>query len=290
MGNVLDKTELVDRRGAAPVSPLVLLKPGVGKPLFIVPGLAGIVIELAKLGQGIDSPKPVYVIRAKGFDGTEEPLDTVPDMVAYSLAHLRAMQPNGPYYLAGYSFGGIIAMEMARCLNAAGETVALLAFLDTFAHPQTFPKAAQRIMRLRSVIAPFRTKPPSEACALALASLTAMLSGGTDDWVRSRFAWLAPYVPEEGADPALRVYAAGLTAVSNYWPVRYPGRVQFFYTRSRNFGASPRRVWGRLLGGLTLHAVAGDHHSMLREHAPYLAAALSTALRHAHSRASSCGR
>jgi len=265
----------MDSGAAAPFSPLVLVKPGVGKPLFIVHGLGGGVIELTKLGQAIDAPNPVYAIQAKGVDGAAEPFDRVADMVAYYLAHLRDLQPHGPYYLAGYSFGGLLAMEMARHLIAAGETVALLVFIDSFAHPQTFPKTALQIVRLNSMIAAFRTKPVNEACAEVLGRLTAKATGAGGDFPRA-------FAPEEGADPAMRkVHAAASTALFNYWPASYPGRVEFFRPKFSIYAVAPARVWGRLLGGLTLHAVPGDHDSMVREHAPQLATALSSALRRA---------
>ena len=262
---------LLDGCAAVPFSPFVLLKPGVGEPLFIVHGLGGNVIELTKLGQAIDAPNPVYAIQAKGVDGSAEPLDRVAEMVAYYLAHLRDFQPHGPYHLAGYSFGGVLAMEMARHLLAAGETVALLAFFDSFAHPQTFSKAARHIIRLNSTITAFRTKPVSKAFTFALARLT-----------RSADVLPEPYFPEEFSDPVSRkVLVAALTARINYWPVSYPGPVEFFRPKASMFEIAPERIWGRLLGGLTLHAVPGDHHSMLREHAPQLASAVSTVLRRA---------
>ena len=264
---------MLEGRGAAPSSPLVPLKSGVGKPLFIAPGLGGDVPPLAKLGEEIGlaiSPHPVFAIQAKGLDGTEEPLDRVEDMVAYYLAHLRGVQPHGPYFLAGYSFGGIIAMEMARGLTAAGETVALLAFFDSFAHPQTFPKAALQIMRLKFVIAAIRGKRFSEACAWFLRRLT---SG----------AGFLPeaYFPEEGDDPASKVLMAAAIAQLNYWPVIYPGRVEFFRPEASKSGLSPRLVWGRLLAGLTVHAVPGDHWGILGEHAPFLASVFSTVMHRA---------
>ena len=267
---------LLDGCAAAPFSPFVLLKPGVGNPLFLAHGLAGNVIELRKLGQAIDASHPVYAIQARGVDGTEEPFDSVPDMVAYYLAHLRKVQPHGPYYLAGYSFGGILAMEMARHLTAAGETVALLAFIDSFAHPQTFPKAALQIVRLHTVTTAFRTRPLNEACAFVLARLTGKMAGGGSGVLPKAFS------PDEDADAASRkVHAAAVTALMKYWPTGYPGRVEFFRPKVSIFGVAPKRVWGRLLGGLTLHAVPGDHDSMVREHAPHLASALSAVLRRA---------
>jgi acetoacetyl-CoA synthetase len=262
-----------------PFSPLVPLKTGVGEPLFIAHGIGGNVIELTKLGQLIDSPRPVYAIQAKGLDGNEEPLNTVADMATYYLAHLRKRQPQGPYNLAGYSFGGVIAMEMARRLKAAGETVALLAFIDSFTHPHTFPRAALQIVRLNSIIAAFRTRPFGEACAFVLGRLTGRAG-------RLPATMILPDVAEDSADKALhRVRAAAFAAMLNYRPTRYPGHVEFFRPKTSIFGVAPGRVWGELLDSLKLHAVPGDHRTMVGEHVSHLAAALSRVLRDATSAA-----
>src|SRR5689334_25000388 len=55
------------------------------------------------------------------------------------LDSIRKIQPNGPYSLAGYSFGGLVAFEMACRLRSAGETVALLALLETDLHHRFLP-------------------------------------------------------------------------------------------------------------------------------------------------------
>lgn len=269
---------LLQAHAAPPFSPLVPLKPGVGEPLFIAHGIGGNVIELTKLGQSIDSGRPVYAIQAKGVDGNEAPLDKVSDMTAYYLAHLRKLQPQGPYYLAGYSFGGIIAMEMARRLKAAGETVALLAFIDSFTHPRTFPKAALQIVRLNSVISVFRTRPFGEACDFVVTRLM----GGTDALPATM---VQGDIAEDGAGALRKVHAAAFAAMLNYRPTRYPGEVEFFRPKTSIFGVAPASVWGKLVDGLKLHAVPGDHRSIVGEHVAYLAAAMSRVLRDATSAA-----
>jgi len=120
-------------------TPLVLLKYGTGDPLFIVHGLGGAVAELAPLGRLMPSLRPVYAIQARGVDGDEPPFDSLVDMANYYLDNLKDVQPRGPYLLAGYSFGGVVAFEMAQQLAKAGEKVALLAMLDSYTHPRSWP-------------------------------------------------------------------------------------------------------------------------------------------------------
>jgi thioesterase domain-containing protein len=74
--------------------------------------------------------QPIYGIKSRGQAGLEE-LSCLEEMATYYLREVQAVQPTGPYYLGGYCFGGNVAYEMARQLHAQGETVALLALLDS---------------------------------------------------------------------------------------------------------------------------------------------------------------
>src|SRR5689334_20546408 len=78
--------------------------------------------------------QPFYGLQASGTDGTSPPHRTIEEMADAYIAEIRTLQPAGPYLLAGYSGGGIVAFEMAHRLTALGEKVGLLAFIDTF-HP-----------------------------------------------------------------------------------------------------------------------------------------------------------
>ena len=114
---------------------LVPLKPsGSRPPLYIVHGAGLHVFQFNKLAKYLAHDQPVYGLQAKGIDGVEAPLATTEEMAAHYVADVLAHDPTGPYALAGYSYGGIIAFEMARQLLAAGRQVAFLGMLDTYAH------------------------------------------------------------------------------------------------------------------------------------------------------------
>src|SRR5258708_36709359 len=114
----------------APKSPLAVpLKSGGSyPPLFIVHGVGGNVMELIPLGKAIRSHNPVYAIQAKGLDALETPNACVEDMAECYLPAIREIQPQGPYLLAGYSFGGLVALEIGRRLLEQGEKIGFLAF------------------------------------------------------------------------------------------------------------------------------------------------------------------
>jgi amino acid adenylation domain-containing protein len=75
------------------------------------------------------------------------PYATVPEIAASHVSELRTLQPHGPYYLGGFSFGGVVAYEMAQQLRAAGEEVGLLALFDPTPPTQTRPTRAHKVVK-----------------------------------------------------------------------------------------------------------------------------------------------
>jgi amino acid adenylation domain-containing protein len=115
-------------------SSLVPIKPqGTKTPLYIVHGAGFNVLIFNALSKKMAPDQPVYGLQAKGLDGIEEPSESVEEMAAHYVAAITAANPTGPYALAGYSFGGIVAFEMARQLMAAGKQVKFLGMFDTYA-------------------------------------------------------------------------------------------------------------------------------------------------------------
>ena len=100
---------------------LVLLKPGTEKPpVFVAHGLGGSVMDFFQPVKHIETDHPIYGMQARGIDGLDEPLARIEDMAEFYLHAIRKMQPRGPYVLAGYSLGGLVALEMAQQQKRAG--------------------------------------------------------------------------------------------------------------------------------------------------------------------------
>ncbi|MGB8730406.1 MAG: alpha/beta fold hydrolase, partial [Candidatus Sulfotelmatobacter sp.] len=114
---------------------LLELKPGAkNPPIFLAHGLGGSVMDFFQPVRHIESDHPIYGIQSKGIDGLDQPLERIEDMAEFSIDAVRELQPHGPYALIGYSLGGLVALEMAQRLSAAGEKIALLAMLDAYPH------------------------------------------------------------------------------------------------------------------------------------------------------------
>jgi amino acid adenylation domain-containing protein len=114
---------------------LVPIKPSGNKmPLYIVHGAGLNVLLFNTLASGMDADQPVFGLQAKGLNGIDEPLNNIVDIAAHYNAAIMAQNPTGPYALAGYSFGGIIAFEMAKQFEEQGKQVKMLAMFDTYAY------------------------------------------------------------------------------------------------------------------------------------------------------------
>ena len=82
---------------------------------------------------------PVFAVEARGIDGSSPPGTQVEEMARHYLTQVQAVQATGPYFLAGHSFGGLVAFEMARRLVDAEERVACLILLDTGVSKRYWP-------------------------------------------------------------------------------------------------------------------------------------------------------
>ncbi|WP_200300906.1 non-ribosomal peptide synthetase [Streptomyces adelaidensis] len=112
---------------------LPLRESGDKAPLFCVHPAAGFSWCYAGLTSPLGADRPVYGLQARGLDGPEVLPASLREMAADYLDHVRSVQPTGPYHLLGWSFGGVVAHEMAVQLEESGESVETLAILD--AHP-----------------------------------------------------------------------------------------------------------------------------------------------------------
>ena len=121
------------KEGGKPAwSPVVILKNhGTKPPLFCVHPVGGDVLCYRDLAANLGEGRPVYALRARGTDGLLEPHLEMDEMVADYLQAIREIQPEGPYFLAGWSTGGVFAYEMASKLDQQGAQLGLLVFFDS---------------------------------------------------------------------------------------------------------------------------------------------------------------
>jgi thioesterase domain-containing protein/acyl carrier protein len=227
-------------------SAVIALQPlGSKPPFYFVHGLGGSVLRFRDLARHMAPDQPFYGLQAQGLDGTQPCLERLEDMADLYLEHLRSAQPEGPYYLGGYSFGGYVAMEMARRLLAQGEEVRALIFLDTYAGES------------KSVMQRFLTLSTSQKIAY-LRRRTERYRIGIKR--RIDFMFLPPAVK--------KVRRTLATAEANYRVQSYPDRILLFRASEKGLRGleDPTGGWHKYAaGGVEVHEIDGDHGNILNE-------------------------
>jgi len=255
-----DAHEGADTRPELPelLVPIQVGAPG-RQPLVLLYPVGGHVYFYRELAQHLDPALPVYAIRAQGSEGEAPLLTTVEAMAEVNLKALRGVQPRGPYYLAGSSFGGILAYAMAQKLTAVGEEVGFLGLIDS-------PGPGHMPARLADKVdIQFYLLKVGENVELALDDLRAL----NEEQQLSRFLTLSHQDDTPAARTALKLtldlFQANMQAMLDYTPLPYPGKLHFFLARERDeFNArTPAQAWIPLAeGGIEIHTIPGNHISM----------------------------
>ena len=250
---------------------------GDGPPLFCIHPIEGTVFGYVPLVRILETHQPVYGIRAAGSESGETPATGVTEMAAEYVQAIRLAQPQGPYHLCGWSMGGLIAYEMARMLRRDGDEVAFLAILDQGPHAALWAKsqdAARFIERFDR--------------------LQAESGAAVEEWIAQlrqepAVAQMLPDNLDEAAvNRHLLVYLRNWHALGNYAPASSREHIHLFRTEAAPMDDLDETLgWGGVArGGVEVHIVPGDHHSMMRfPHVAALAQALRaslTAILHPH--------
>jgi acetoacetyl-CoA synthetase len=255
-------------------SPFLEIKSGNEKPpIIIAHGLSG-TVQVSELARHIQTGHPVYAIQARGIDGREEPFHRVEDMADLYLNTLDAIQPSDPYILIGYSFGGLVALEMAQRLVRAGKRVALLVLLDAVPHARFMPfrwRLRLWAKRLRTHIYRIGRLPPRKSYFYLTNRLKRRLR-------------IARSLKETRKTPALssrqaalrRVNERAYLAYASYRPRYYPGKINFVTTEDRTFfPGDPAAIWTNLSAELEVDVVPGNHMNIVTTECEGLAAVLT---------------
>jgi acyl-coenzyme A synthetase/AMP-(fatty) acid ligase/thioesterase domain-containing protein/acyl carrier protein len=249
-------------------SPLIPLKSGEGQPpVFFIHGVGGSVMRLLPMARRMTYSGEVIGIQARGLAGQDPPHASVESMAAEYLREVKARQPHGPYYLCGYSFGGLVAFEMARRLRESGDEVGLVGLFDTMMSPLRWPLHSWLSIVRRRIVqfvagmcaAPIRTWPA---------------------FVRTMFRRACEKLRGYRLASVLKVTASALTASARYRPGFYPGELTLFSPAGREPGLpSLQAIWSKHARALSIVETAGTHSTMLSApNAEFAAASLTLKL------------
>jgi amino acid adenylation domain-containing protein len=244
-------------------SPLVLLKAGGAKPpLFCIHPMGGNLFGYYDLAKKMDADRSIYGLQAKGTDGKSRPLDRIEDMASYFIRSIQIIQPNGPYFLLGYSFGGTIAFEIARQLVDQGRKVAFLGLLDTRC-PNIEKIRLPFLQWLNLHLNKLQKLDTKERIKYLIDKGNSHKKVAYRDGVLNMLSSSGIFRPEH-----LDVLDCNVSAVKEYKLQVYPGKATLFWSEFQDdyIDLYPDLGWGEWVAeGLEMQYLPGDHITLMKE-------------------------
>lgn len=265
-------------------SSLAALNAKGSKPPFFIGGSNPVFIEIAR-HLGPDQPvykMDLYALQEKRLMAGLGPHTDFESMVAEFVRDIRAVEPSGPYYLGGACYGGIVALEAARQLEARGESVALLLVWQSRA-PSFFRRGLPQLISY-----------------LARRTLSHLKSGGLLEIVKGKVSDLkatgrfqfghhilpvgGPQFVADRNQQHSNIWDAVWNAVSSYSSAApHAGRIVYLCSDEQVQGfPHVTDGWQKLCtGGLEVHSLPGDHFAHMNTFLPECAEAIRLALANA---------
>ncbi|HEY6922765.1 MAG TPA: alpha/beta fold hydrolase, partial [Steroidobacteraceae bacterium] len=262
---------------------LVAIRPeGNLTPLFFVHPAGGEVAYARALAPSLDPELPVYGLAASGLLAGETPLRTVEEMAERYIQAMREIQPRGPFNLAGYSSGGIIAYEMANQLIGADERVTFLGLIDTSYSDGGAPQQRAFADEATYLLQRYEASVAAQKDSATLEDMRVLAAAGNLDGMLLRCqetGLIPPDIDQEALRRYHAVYMASDEALASYALLPIPAPVSLFVSNERADSDSQRR-WHNLAGDrLRLIPVGGNHRTMIEPpHVQHLGTAITKAL------------
>ncbi len=248
-------------------SSLVAIQPnGTKPPLFLIHAVFGDVLSYKDLAHHLGSEQPVYGLQAQGLDGKQVPYTRIEDMATHYLKEVQTFQPNGPYFLGGHSFGGVVAFEMAQQLHKQGQKVGLLTLFHSFA-----PADIKQLS--------FSEEIQTHLQSLFQTGFTYLREKSFDKLLLNKLINISYNFHLFFGLPFPRIHRnryireVNIQASKKYVPSVYPGRMTFMQIQEQvekietsSSKHIPQLGWDNLVAGeLDIHYIPGNHDSILKE-------------------------
>lgn len=232
-------------------------------PLFCVHADGGAFFYL-NFAKYLSDEQPFYGLQSRGLDANEEPFTDLKEMVAYYIREIRTVQPEGPYFIGGFSVGGIFAYEMAQQLLSQGQKVSVLAMLDATApgYPVYEVKEVARVRKLKRL---FQKTP---------AGLIKTIFSGTKSRAQKAFKNISIDIMhwmKRPLSPELRVHLLqrlNQNMGDLYQPVPYPDSIHVFCADEQEQGIIRDDSLGwkeYVTGEIHSYNIPGDHETIFKE-------------------------
>ncbi len=260
--------DLLSKDARMPSSRLVRIQPEKEEsPFFCVHPVGGTVFCYADLVRSLGPGRPFYGLQSSGINKGEKIFTRIEDMAVYYIESLRSVQKEGPYYLGGWSMGGLIAFEMAQQLQEAGHEVAVLILIDSYL-PTLFSgqKADELFVMLKDLEGLLGTKIPIKAYELKQPDKDARVEYALQKVLE--FGVMPPGTDLVQMRRFFNVLKANCNAMEKYRPSHYSGGTVFFSSANKNvIPEDPALGWSEFVSqdNLYIRQIPGDHYTVLRE-------------------------
>ncbi|TDT56794.1 amino acid adenylation domain-containing protein [Enterobacter sp. AG5470] len=249
-------------------NPLLLRAEGAQPPLFFVHEPSGDPLVYSPLASLLQVDRPVYVLHALGMYALENPPTSLEALAAYHAEAIRRVQPHGPYYLCGWSLGGLLSYEIACQLHQRGEEIAFIGMIDSY-HPALLQNSAFDALSAAeqrdAMILTFLSNYVPESDRAVLAQLQRPIDEKKAVDLCSFHRWLPDDMTCEALllrlNTALYIRPLGL----KYRPSSSDFTVNL-YTAETQENEDRWRGWHGIVGERSsLHPVGGTHHSIMQQ-------------------------
>jgi amino acid adenylation domain-containing protein len=286
-GTIEKLAEILRQDGwAAPESSLVPIQPkGAKPPFFCVHAKGGNVLFYRDLAKLLGEDQPFYGIQARRLGGRQVGHATVEEMAEFYIKEMRTLQPEGPYFIGGSSFGGLAAFEIAQQLRRQGEKVGILALFDTGTpdYPKILPSTTvlrskiytllRRLQHHRDSLKAFNAKERRDyildKLKKAKLQYRRKIVNNYKKFVRKFYLKTKGIgsIPKNYIQIEDQIWKAGQI----YLPQLYAGKMTLFRASNQPLGIEPDPTlgWENLVaGGIEIHEIPGHHGSIVAE--PYV--------------------
>ncbi|MEO8884655.1 MAG: amino acid adenylation domain-containing protein [Mucilaginibacter sp.] len=243
---------------------LIPIKPdGTKTPIYMINGGGLVADGFFNLSDELDEDQPVFGFQSNGFDSDGNPFKTIEDIAAFYIKSLLAENEYGPYCLAGYSLGGIIAFEMAKQLTSMGKEIKLLAIIDGLSRdPELIKTRYNLITGLRMIglnlyllkYGPMRALNYTNGVFKAIAKT-----------IGNRFSKKAPAITQMSVDEEnFDVFSLHISAYQKYQLTPYVGNIVVFRASEITFYMDDFKYlgWKRFAKKAKSITIKGHHFSI----------------------------
>jgi thioesterase domain-containing protein/acyl carrier protein len=267
-GTIEELAQIIRHEGELiQTSNLVRIKGGSQTPLFLVHPIGGNVLCYGELAGVIDKDQTVYGLQSPGLHEGTKPLSTIEEMAKQYIEEVKILQPQGPYYLGGWSIGGIIAYEMAQQLMEQGEKVNQLTLIDSY-----LPNI-EEVTLSEEILATSFVKDLIGMNGKSIPGSLRKLKDEMGAYNLNRREWLKALMnsglisvdlTEENLERLVDVFSANANAINCYKPKPMKGVCPTLF-RAKQGDLEGMKGWLELTDNIKVYSMSANHYTIMKK-------------------------